>query len=116
MRGYKPRPFELHGTLPEAASGEDCGTSAAKRPSHDGPLKREEERIDRWLRNVKAYWRGKAMLRGDEIGVTLSDAHRISLARASIRSLSTRPNAGMCTCSPRSEERRVGKECRSRWS
>ena len=44
-----------------------------------------------------------------EVGLLVAEAAR------ELRSLHAIPFAGACT-DPRSEERRVGKECRSRWS
>src|SRR2546430_9910995 len=55
----------------------------------------------------------------------VAEAQRRSYTRLSLETGSTSPfeparnlyrNFGFTYCSPRSEERRVGKECRSRWS
>src|SRR2546422_10982841 len=47
---------------------------------------------------------------------TFSDLDELLTAIAAIRSFSSLPIVAQLTFSDRSEERRVGKECRSRWS
>ena len=60
-----------------------------------------QTRIDRAVKDRAAAVLG-------EMGMTVSDAVRILLTRTA--------NEGALPFALRSEERRVGKECRSRWS
>ena len=87
--------------------GEDAGQSTPAQPSPASPAP---------VGPLGGYWRiaviGVLLVPTFVLGA-VSDVHSLDAIRAAVTLAFMAAGPGMA---PRSEERRVGKECRSRWS
>src|SRR3989442_1740090 len=110
----QPQTPEPHSSEPAPAASAN-GSDPAKPPTPPKPSKPPKSRIVPWLIGLPVAFFAVLMLAGQLLSTPEGEARWVERETIKIcRKETARPEAERKT--QRSEERRVGKECRSRWS